>query len=71
MKPTGCFREREAARTAAQGARRIAEAAREDLGLIEAGGMNNVVTALTEAVCALAEAIDKLADASERQEASE
>jgi len=61
-------RAREVAREMANGARRVADAVREDMGTTETGKLNDGITCLVEAVTSLATAVERLADVSEQQD---
>jgi len=61
-------RAREVARDMANGARRVADAVREDMNLAEAGKLNDGITCLVESIASLATAVERLADVSERQD---
>jgi hypothetical protein len=61
-------RMRETARQMAAGARRIADFVRDDLGMAEAGKINDSMTCLTESIASLCVAVERLCDASEKQD---
>jgi hypothetical protein len=62
-------RAREVARDMASGARRVADAVRDDMQQTEAGKLNDGITCLVEAITSLALAVERLADVSEQQDA--
>jgi hypothetical protein len=58
----------EVARDMAAGARRVADAVRDDMQQTEAGKLNDGITCLVEAIASLAMAVERLADVSEKQD---
>lgn len=61
-------RRREEARRLADGAYRVADAVKHDMGLAEASPFNDAITCLVEAITSLSTCVNRLADVSEEQD---